>query len=167
MKAPELPLSARKVLDTLKQLGVTHAVWLPDSESRVMYQHLVEDPAITLVPVAREGEAIAIAAGLLVAGKGPIVMVQSTGFFESGDSVRGIALDCRLPLVLLIGYRGYSRDRKPQDSAALYLEPILKAWGIPYYVMESDDDIELLVRAHREAHTRPGPVAVLVAGEYR
>ncbi len=167
MSTAEATLTAAKVLHALKQLGITHVVWLPDTESGSLYEVLREDPDLALVPVAREGESFAIAAGLMVGGKRPVVVLQSTGFFESGDSVRGIALDCQLPLLMVIGYRGYTRQGPPQDSAAVYLEPVLKAWGIHYYVLDSDDALGLIARAYQEAQAGSTPVAVLVAGEYR
>ena len=90
-------LTARVMVDTLKRCGVTHMVWLPDTESGFLYQTLRDDPELTLVPVSREGETIPIALGLLVGGKQPVVCIQNTGLFESVDSVRGLWYDLQLP----------------------------------------------------------------------
>lgn len=158
-------LTARGLLDALREAAVTHAVWLPDSESGFLYQAMAESPDLELVPVCREGEAAAIAAGLLVGGKRPVVIIQSTGFFESGDSLRGIAIDCHLPLVFLIGYRGYKPHGPMQDSAARYLEPMLKTWGVPYSIVMSDSDLDRVRRAFQDAQERSGPVAVLLGQE--
>jgi sulfopyruvate decarboxylase TPP-binding subunit len=155
------------MVDTLKRCGVTHLVWLPDTESGFLYQTLNDDPDIELVPVAREGETFAIALGLLVGGKKPVVCIQSTGLFESGDSVRGLWLDMKLPLLALIGYRGYEGGGPSKDSAATYLEPILKAWGIPYEIVEKDADVEKVVpKLYQQATGGPTPSAVLIGGEY-
>ena len=72
-------------------------VWLPDSETNFMYQLLNEEDSLDLVPVCREGETMAIAAGLWVGGKKPVVLIQNTGIFESGDSIRGLGLDINQP----------------------------------------------------------------------
>jgi sulfopyruvate decarboxylase TPP-binding subunit len=160
-------LTARVMVDTLKRCGVTHLVWLPDTESGFLYQTLNDDPDIELVPVAREGETFAIALGLLVGGKKPVVCIQSTGLFESGDSVRGLWLDMKLPLLALVGYRGYEGGGPSSDSAATYLEPILKAWGIPYQIVEKDADVEQVVpKLYQQATGGPMPSAVLIGGEY-
>ena len=82
-----------------------------------------------LVPVCREGETMAIAAGLWVGGKKPVVLIQNTGIFESGDSIRGLGLDVNQPLVMLVGYRGWSRHGVTSDSAARFIEHILHAAG--------------------------------------
>ncbi len=163
----ESALTAQVMVDTLKRSGVTHMVWLPDTESGYLHQKLHDDPDLTLVPVAREGETFAIALGLLIGGKQPLVCIQNTGLFESGDSVRGLWLDLQLPLLALIGYRGYAGGSPSEDSAATFLEPILKAWGVPYAIVESDEDVvETVPRMFRQAKERPGPAAVLIGGEY-
>ena len=64
-------LRAQQVLDELKRCKVTHIVWLPDSEARFMYDTIMGDPAFTLVPVCREGEAIPIAVGLMLGERIP------------------------------------------------------------------------------------------------
>ncbi len=111
-------LQAATVLDELRRCGVTHVVWLPDSETGYMYEAMLESD-LTLVQICREGESMAVAAGLIMGGKQPVVLIQSTGFYESGDSIRGLCLDLHLPLLFMIGYRGYlGRDRTPTDSAA-------------------------------------------------
>jgi sulfopyruvate decarboxylase TPP-binding subunit len=161
------PLTAQVMIDTLKKCGATHLVWLPDTESGYLYKSLSEDPDLTLVPVTREGETFAIALGLLVAGKKPVVCIQNTGLFESGDSVRGLWIDLKLPIMALIGYRGYEGGRPSDDSAATFLEPILNAWGIPYQIVENDAQVEEVVpKMYRQAQGQPGPAVVLIGGEY-
>ena len=159
-------LQAASVLDQLSQCGVTHIVWLPDSETGFMYQAML-DSEITLVPVCREGESMAVAAGLVMGGKRPVVLIQSTGFFESGDSIRGLCLDLQLPLLMMIGYRGYEgQGRTPADSAARFLPSILAAWGIPFSVVTSDADCHLIGQAYQQAQSTSHPTAVLMGSEY-
>lgn len=166
MTAQTSAFTARNVVDSLIGCGVTHVVWLPDTESGFLFETLRDEPRLTLVPVCREGEAIPIAAGLIVTGQKPVVIIQSTGLFESGDSVRGLAIDCKLPLLMLVGYRGYEGGRPSADSAATYLEPILNAWGIPYTIIDSNASLDAIPRAYQQAQERPGPVAVLIGREY-
>ena len=122
-------LTPGAILDQIHKNEVTHVVWLPDSESNFLYKQLDADPTIDLVQVCREGESMAVAAGLWVGGKKPVVLIQNTGLFESGDSVRGLTLDIEFPLVMMIGYRGWTRHGVTPDSAARYTEPILDAWA--------------------------------------
>ena len=162
----EVVLHPQSIISELKKNKVTHVVWLPDSETNFMYQQILAEPSLDLIPVAREGETMAIAAGLWVGGKRPVVLIQNTGVFESGDSIRGLGLDVNQPLVMLIGYRGWDRHGVTRDSAAKFTEHILHAWGINYYLVEADDDTPRISLAMEEAERTSRPVAVLVGTEY-
>ena len=166
MTIPEAILHPTAIIAELKKNNFTHVVWLPDSETNFMYELLTNDPSLALVPVCREGETMAIAAGLWVGGKKPVVLIQNTGIFESGDSIRGLGLDVNQPLVMLIGYRGWSRHGITTDSAARYIEHILHAWGITYYLIETDEDADRISGATAEAERTQKPVAVLVGTEF-
>ena len=162
MANSEAPLSAEKIIRELIKEGVTHIIYLPDDESSCLYNVLKHHPRLTLVPICREGEAIAIAAGLLFGGKNPVVWHQSTGFFESGDSVRGLALDLRLPLHIFIDCRGWKSNAPMNDSAAVFIQPILNAWGIRHHIIETDDDIAKISLTFNEARTLQKPIAILL-----
>ena len=166
MTTHEVVLHPASVIEELKKNNISHVVWLPDSETNFMYQLLTNEPSLSLVPVCREGETMAIAAGLWVGGKRPIVLIQNTGIFESGDSIRGLGLDVRQPLVMLVGYRGWSRHGITTDSAARFIEHILHAWGINYYLIETDEDSDRISVAIEEADRLQRPVAVLVGTEF-
>jgi phosphonopyruvate decarboxylase len=155
-------LTADKIVRELRKCGVTHVVGLPDGESNSVYEAAVTQDGLTVVPICREGEAVAIAAGLLLGGKTPVVLHQNTGFFEAGDSIRGLALDLRLPLLMMIGYRGWRRDKPLTDSAAIFLEPVLDAWDIKHYLVESENDVQAVSQALREANETQKPVAILL-----
>ena len=166
MTTYETVLHPPAIIAELKKNRISHVVWLPDSETNFMYQLLTSDPTLDLVPVCREGETMAIAAGLWVGGARPIVLIQNTGIFESGDSIRGLGLDISQPLVMLVGYRGWSRHGLTTDSAARFIEHILHAWGINYYLIETDDDASRISLAIAEAERTQKPVAVLVGTEF-
>ena len=159
-------LHPAKVVESLVEQGVTHMVTLPDSETRHMYDKLVAEPSIHVIPVSREGEAIPIAAGLWIAGQLPVISIQNAGLFESGDALRGMAIGIDLPLVMFIGYRGYTRHQDTPDSAARILEPYLHLWGVDYYTVEGDDDLSVVPLAFERAEKRNQPIAVLIGTEY-
>ncbi|MCI0843784.1 MAG: hypothetical protein J4N87_00420 [Chloroflexi bacterium] len=166
MTTQEVILHPASVVAELTKNKISHVVWLPDSETNFLFQLLDNEPSLDLVPVCREGETMAIAAGLWVGGKRPIVLIQNTGIFEAGDSIRGLGLDINQPLVMLVGYRGWSRHGLTPDSAARFIEHILHAWGISYYLIETDDDADRISLAIEEAERTSKPVAVLVGTEF-
>lgn len=153
--------TSEKVVAALESLGVTHVVWLPDSVLGPWESALERSP-IRLIRVCREGEAWVIAAGLYLGGKSPIVCIQCTGLFESGDALRNVLFDLRLPLFAVIGYRS-SLVPNSTDSAQHFTEPILNAWGIEHRLLKSDDDLPHLVEHYERSRAANKPGAVLIA----
>jgi sulfopyruvate decarboxylase TPP-binding subunit len=159
-------LSPETVLAQMKKNGVTHVVWLPDSETNWLFVLMQQEPSLTLVGVNREGLAFSAASGLYAGGKTPLILIQNTGLMESGDSLRGWAMQMEVPVVLMVGYRGYTRHGVNKDTAATYTERFLNAFNIQYYLVEEDGDAERISIAFEEAKRTKQPVAVLVADEY-
>jgi len=159
-------LSPETMVREFKKSGVTHVVTLPDSETNYLYEMMIREPSLTIVPVAREGETVAIAAGLIIGGKTPVCLIQNTGMFESGDSIRGIAIDVGLPIVMVVGYRGYDRHGDTPDTAAYFTEPYLHMWGIKFYLVENDADGSRISTAFEMARQTNKPVGVLIGDEY-
>ncbi|MDH3699797.1 MAG: thiamine pyrophosphate-binding protein [Alphaproteobacteria bacterium] len=159
-------LSPETVLKEMKQNGVTDVVWLPDSETNWLFLLMESEPSLRLVGVSREGHACSIAAGLSAGGRTPVILIQNTGMMESGDSIRGWLLSLEVPVVLMVGYRGYTRHGVNKDTAADYTERFLYAFGLNYYLVENDGDAERISIAFEEAQRTKRPVVVLIADEY-
>src|SRR5471032_1783196 len=87
----------------LKSCGITHVIWIPDSELGTWDAALSADSDLALIRVCREGEAFTLAAGLYLGGMRPIVLVQCTGLFEAGDALRNVLFDMKLPLFFVVG----------------------------------------------------------------
>ena len=159
-------LRPETLIQEFKNIGVTHIITIPDSETNYLYELMLEQDWLEVVPVSREGETMGVALGLNIAGKTPVCLIQNTGMMESGDSIRGMSLDANFPLVMLIGYRGWNRHGIITDSAAKYTETFLHAMGINYYLLETDDDASRISVAFEDARKNSCPVAVLVGDEY-
>lgn len=158
-------IRARQILEVFHRHGVTHAIGVPDNLQRALFAALEADPNIHLITVCREGEAFAMAAGLWVGGARPVVLLQNTGFLEAGDALRGTAVNMALPLVILIGYRGYQSldpGAGRVDTAAAFLEPTLRAWGIPYDLLAAPQDLPLLEAALAASARNFRPHALLL-----
>src|SRR5256885_16247319 len=98
--AAVVALSPETVLGEMKKNGVTHVVWLPDSETNWLYLLMKAEPSLRLVRVSREGHARSIAAGPSGAGAKPPILIPNTGMMESGDSLRRWLLGPTHPLRL-------------------------------------------------------------------
>ena len=153
------------VVAALKRCGVTHVIWLPDSELGTWESALTGPQGLPLVRVCREGEAFAIAAGLWIGGKKPVVIVQCTGLFEAGDALRNVIHDLRIPLLLIVGVRSWylHQDGKSADSCPVFTEPILRAWNLPYVLLDRRHSASDLAAALERAQAEKRAGAVLIA----
>jgi sulfopyruvate decarboxylase TPP-binding subunit len=151
-------------VNELRTLGVTHVVGVPDSTLGEWFPAVAQSPDVTLVSVCREGEAWAVAGGLWVGGAAPVVLIQCTGLFESGDSLRNAIYDYGLPLFGIVGYRSYLRQSSlPQDSARTFTEPILKAWQLDTVLIDAPDKTGLLAEHYRTCRQQVKPGIALIA----
>ncbi len=158
-------LDGLSVAAALKECGVTHVVWVPDSDLGTWEAALLAEPGLRLVRVCREGEAIAVAAGLYLGGQRPVVVMQCTGFFEAGDAFRNFVHDLKLPLFFLVGVRSYHAHQqgKTADTCPVYAEPIVRAWDVPYAVRGGRDDPRDLPALYRDAQAGGRAFVLLLA----
>lgn len=181
-KEPRALPRADRILDVLARLGATHLLGIPDNTTAPLFDaRRTTAFGLDSLIVSREGEAFAIASGLWLGGKRPVVVIQNTGLLESGDSLRGTAQRMGVPLLCLIGYRGHtslergSRRDVPApdraalvqaelDSVAVLTEPTLRAWGVPFERL-GDDMPQRLEAAWQRAWREQRPVAVLLDRE--
>lgn len=150
-----------EIVAELKRMEITHVVWLPDSTLGQWEQALASTDGLRLIRVCREGEAWAIAAGLHLGGARPLVMIQCTGLFESGDSLRNALFDYGLPLFAVVGYRS-SLLPAATDSARTFTEPNLKSWGLDYRIIDAPSKLPDLASHYTACQDRRRPGVVLI-----
>jgi sulfopyruvate decarboxylase TPP-binding subunit len=143
--------------------GVTHVVWVPDSSLGPWETALQSSPDIQLIRPTREGEAIAIAAGLMLGRAKPLVIVQCTGLFEAGDALRNVVHDLQLPLKMIVGIRSYQNflAGKGSDNCPTFTEPIIQAWQVPYRLLPTPT-FESFAEGVREMMATPTAFALLL-----
>ena len=166
----ETGASAAKTIEILMMLDFTHVLMIPDSESRQFFTAVEAADSLKLITPCREGESVTIAAGLWTGGKKPLLVIQNTGFMEAGDALRGCGLGPKVPLRLMIGWRGYGgalAGKRPIDSAYTYTMPLLDAWGIPHWELMSDADLGVIETMDRKAAETSMPAAVVTGYAFR
>ena len=153
------------VAAVFKECGISHVVWVPDTALGTWDDALRSAAHLQLIRVCREGEAMAVAGGLLLGGRRPIVLVQCTGLFEAGDALRNIVHDLKLPLFLVVGVRSLLAQRQgaSSDNCPVFTEPILQAWKIPYVLLDQDSTAADLGTAYRQARAEKRAGAALLA----
>src|SRR3989442_2716356 len=92
-----------------------------------------EDPEMILVRLAKEEEGVGVSAGAHLAGVPSAMLMQNHGFLASVNGIVSCAQLYRIPLLMIISYRGHFGERDPwQTQGGLTTEPLLRALGIPY-----------------------------------
>jgi hypothetical protein len=157
------PIDGPAVASAVRRAGFTHVVWIPDSHLG-RWEGAIPAAGLRLVRACREGEAVALAGGLLLGGAVPLVAIQCTGFFEAGDAVRNVAFDLNLPLKLIVGVRSHQAHLAgtTRDNCPAFAEPLVRAWNLPRQWFDpfrhSGEELEAAVRWLR---TEPGPGVLL------
>jgi sulfopyruvate decarboxylase TPP-binding subunit len=167
MPIPER-IPADRLLDAIHGAGVEFVVAVPDTHQRTLLEAIEADAGIQVVRAATEDEGVAICAGLIVAGRRPLLQIQHAGLYACVNNLRGIGLDGAFPIVMLVGLLGRDPARAPREnfgSMVRLAEPLLDALTIPYHLLETTVDLPQLAQAYGEAEVCGGPVAVLLGEE--
>ena len=156
--------TGEQIVSLFTDLGITHVVTIPDSTIGQWYDAIERESRLRIVRVCREGEAWGVAAGLHLGGARPLVMIQCTGLFESGDSLRNVLHDWRLPIPSVIGYRSYlNQETLPGDTCLTFTEPVLDAWRIDYRLITEPSQLGAMREHLVSCRARGVPGAALVA----
>lgn len=142
----------QEIADLFVRLEISHVIWIPDTTTGE-WEHQLESSKFQLIRICREGEAWPLAAGLIVAGQRPIVMMQTTGLFESGDALRNVVYDLEIPIFGIIGARNWLSPTST-DSAKRFAVPILDAWQVEYVVVETASDKPKLAEHYQHCQTK-------------
>lgn len=155
--------SGPAVASLLQAIEVSHVVTVPDSTIGRWDDDIMR-AGIEIVRVCREGEAWAIAGGLQLGGMRPLVLIQCTGLFESGDALRNIVHEWGVPLYSFIGYRSYlSQELLPGDTSLVFTEPILQAWKLDTLLVTRADQHEEVVEHHARCRAEGVAGVALIA----
>jgi len=157
--------NSKIVYNGLKRSGVKIVSALPETWLVHLINIAEADPDTTLVRVAREEEAIGISAGAHLAGVRSALLMQNHGFLAAINPIVSLAFLYKIPLLMLISYRGHMGERDPwQTQGGRFTEPVLKALDIPYdhliYPMEVERQI---TEAQTLAASSLTPVALLLS----
>jgi sulfopyruvate decarboxylase TPP-binding subunit len=168
---PDYPLTANAIKNEYKRAGVHFVVALPDRvTSHYLLKGLLADSEFKVVQVCKEDEGVSICSGLYAAGQRSVLMMQYTGFLDSINALRGIAVEGHFPVCMIVGLLGKEPDVAPVKSKKFgvrIIEPILDVMGIEHCVIENDADAKGIAPAIEKAFGSSAPVAILIGKEPR
>lgn len=167
----DYPLTAAAIKGEFKRAGIHFVVALPDRvTSHYLLKGLLADPDFHVVQVCKEDEGVSICSGLYAAGHKSVFMMQYTGFLDSINAIRGVAVEGRFPVCMVVGLLGKEPDVAPTKSkkyGVKIIEPILDVMGIEHHLMERDSDVQKIAPVIEKTFADSFPSAILIGREPR
>ena len=114
--SPVSSVHSQLVYDALKGCGVRLMSALPETWLVHLIRLAEDDPEMTLVRLAKEEEGVGISAGAHLAGVKSAMLMQNHGFLASINGIVSCAQLYRIPLLMLISYRGEFGERDPWQT---------------------------------------------------
>jgi sulfopyruvate decarboxylase TPP-binding subunit len=159
-------LSGSSIIAALKAGGIEYVLALPDIvTSAGLLAPIARDGAFRLIRVCKEDECIGIASGLSYADRRALTLIQYTGFLDSINAIRGVAVEYKQPICMMIGLLGHDPEKAPRASpryGVRIIEPILDDMGIAHHLISVDADVAKIQPAIEWAYHESQPVALLV-----
>src|SRR5467141_3178654 len=135
--------NSKLIYRALKACGIRLLSALPETWLVHLIRIAEDDPQMTLVRLAKEEEGVGISAGAHFAGVKSAMLMQNHGFLASINGIVSFAQLYRMPLLMLISYRGHFGERDPwQTQGGGATEPLLRALGIPYGFLDDPARVE-------------------------
>jgi len=161
---PVSQVNSRIVYAALKKCGIGLVSALPETWLVHLIRMAEDDPQMILVRLAKEEEGVGISAGAHFAGVKSAMLMQNHGFLASINGIVSFAQLYRIPLLMLISYRGHFGERDPwQTQGGSATEPLLRALGIQYSFLDDPAKVEKqIAEAQTLAVASLRPVALLL-----
>lgn len=156
--------NSKLIYESLKECDIRLMSALPETWLVHLIRMADEDPTTILVRLAKEEEGVGISAGAHFAGVKSAMLMQNHGFIASINGIVSFAHLYKIPLLMLVSYRGSFGERDPwQTQGGNATEPLLRALGIPYFFLDNVETVKKRIRhAQTLAESSLQPVAVLL-----
>lgn len=124
---------------------------------------LIDELGAGYLSATREDLAVGMASGAFLSGRQAVVMMQNSGVGYCLNALTSLNLIYKIPLLLIVGYRGYQGKDAPEHRVmGAHCEALLREVGIPVFVPEADKLPEAVAQADAVMRERRVPAAILV-----
>ncbi len=138
-------IADRKIADIIESSGITPVMSLPCMLLAGIIEEINRRESIKHIPVCREEEGVGIAAGAVLAGKKPLILMQNSGLGNSINAIMSLTSLYRLPLFLLMSHRGGASEKiAAQVPMGIAAPKILKTLNIDYIKIDNIAEIDKL-----------------------
>jgi len=127
--------SQRKFFNLLEKKGIENFIGVPDSTMKYFIDEGLKKKKILIT--TREEEAIGIAAGMSLSGKKIVVFMQNAGFANSLSTITSLLQLYDIPIILIIGWRGFLKNDAPEHEKIGKIQPeLIKTIGLESKVID-------------------------------
>ena len=128
----------RKIYHYLKSKNTENFVGVPDSTLKHFIDECLQNDNILIT--TREEEAKGIAAGMSLSKSNSLVFMQNAGFANSISTITSLIQLYEIPLIFLIGWRGYLPDDAPEHLKIGKIQPeLLKIIGLKSQILTEEN----------------------------
>ena len=113
----------RRIFDYLLKNKIYNFVGVPDSTMKYFIDQGFKRKKILIT--TREEEAIGIATGFALSKSNSLVFMQNAGFANSVSTITSLVQLYEIPLIFLIGWRGYLKNDAPEHTKIGKIQPNL------------------------------------------
>ena len=117
------PNTQKKIFDYLIKNNVQNFIGVPDSTLKYFIGQGLKKNKILIT--TREEEAIGIATGMTLSQNPSLVFMQNAGFANSISTITSLVQLYEIPLIFLIGWRGYLKNDAPEHMKIGKIQPKL------------------------------------------
>lgn len=151
-----------EVIAIMKKEGIDLAATLPCDRIKNLLPLISENfPEIRLT---REENGVGICAGAYLAGRRPMMLIQSTGLGNMINALESLNIICKIPLPVLTSWRGvYGEYIEAQVPLGVHLPAILKGAELEYTIIEDIEEISLLENVIKDAFGNLRPHIALIS----
>ncbi|RZD46461.1 MAG: hypothetical protein CXT78_04140 [Thaumarchaeota archaeon] len=122
-------INQRKVFDYISNKKIENFVGVPDSTLKHFIDQGLKNKKIIIT--TREEEAIGVATGMTLSNSPSLVFMQNAGFANSISTITSLVQLYEIPIIFLIGWRGYLSDDAPEHLKIGKIQPeLLKIIGL-------------------------------------
>jgi len=127
--------SQRKFFNLLVKNGIENFIGVPDSTMKHFIDEGLKKGKILIA--TREEEAIGIATGITLSGKKSLVFMQNAGFANSLSTITSLVQLYQIPMILLIGWRGFLKNDAPEHEKIGKIQPkLIKTIGLESKIID-------------------------------
>ena len=113
----------RKIFNYLLENKIENFVGVPDSTMKYFVEQGFKKNKILIT--TREEESIGIAAGMSLSQSNSLVFMQNAGFANSISTITSLIQLYKIPIIFLIGWRGFLKNDAPEHTKIGKIQPKL------------------------------------------